>query len=379
MVNLVKTIESTNKSDQKQMKFLKKQLRSNLPDINKLRQSTVSFDMMIAPIHAAVMTENIEILQQILAMKEVHVDATGTVRTSKILKFGVIDAAFYNGPPFNLDIIKLLLKHVQMPHIGMIMDHSIGVPLPFCLIEAVKGDYLDIVVILLKNADLLGRQLTKHCIVKIDGISKKIFDPYYCLAIAIEANRPRVFNHLLQLTQWDCPLDSLIEYARVNNRTDMCEELEKIRKINEARKGKDIKLHDSNEDEMTIGGSNDRETVGDGCEALDCSHKEKMSETRSYYLEKEEIFIENNNSEEAKGSDKKNEDLEEEKKAVRKSKYCWNCENFGLHTCTGCRKAKYCGEKCQWEDWDSHKEYCLVKMNKIAFKEFESLSVSIFE
>merc|ERR1712179_523043 len=32
------------------------------------------------------------------------------------------------------------------------------------------------------------------------------------------------------------------------------------------------------------------------------------------------------------------------------------------------RKAKYCEEKCQWEDWESHKEYCLVRMNQIAFK-----------
>ena len=63
---------------------------------------------------------------------------------------------------------------------------------------------------------------------------------------------------------------------------------------------------------------------------------------------------------------------------VKKLKYCWNCENISKYTCTGCRKAKYCEEKCQWEDWKSHSEYCLVRMNQIAFKEFEFLSSSCF-
>ena len=71
MVNLVKIIESTMETDLKQMKFLKRQLRSNPSDINKLRQSTMYPDMMIAPIHAAVVAENLEILQYILAMKDV--------------------------------------------------------------------------------------------------------------------------------------------------------------------------------------------------------------------------------------------------------------------------------------------------------------------
>jgi len=82
-------------------------------------------------------------------------------------------------------------------------------------------------------------------------------------------------------------------------------------------------------------------------------------------------------------NDEKNNNPEEETEAVvsrvRKLKYCWNCVNISRYTCCGCRKAKYCGEKCQWDDWESHKEYCLVRMNQIAFKEFEFLSASLFE
>ena len=62
-----------------------------------------------------------------------------------------------------------------------------------------------------------------------------------------------------------------------------------------------------------------------------------------------------------------------------KIKYCWNCENPSRYMCVGCRKARYCESSCQWEDWASHKDYCLVKMNKIAFKEFESISPAIFQ
>jgi len=62
-----------------------------------------------------------------------------------------------------------------------------------------------------------------------------------------------------------------------------------------------------------------------------------------------------------------------------KIKYCWNCENPSKYMCVGCRKARYCESSCQWEDWASHKEYCLVQMNKFAFKEFKSISPSIFQ
>ena len=67
MVNLVKAIESSSlESDAVKMKSLKKQLRSKDSDINKLRQSTMRPDRMIAPIHAAVGSGSVEILQLVL-------------------------------------------------------------------------------------------------------------------------------------------------------------------------------------------------------------------------------------------------------------------------------------------------------------------------
>ena len=65
MVNLVRAIMSTDKSDEKQMKWLKKQLRSNERDINKQRAN-------MAPIHAAVFTDNTEIVKIIVKTKGVN-------------------------------------------------------------------------------------------------------------------------------------------------------------------------------------------------------------------------------------------------------------------------------------------------------------------
>ena len=39
---------------------------------------------------------------------------------------------------------------------------------------------------------------------------------------------------------------------------------------------------------------------------------------------------------------------------------CWFCAKPGrsLHKCSVCRKARYCGETCQWEDWWRHRKRC---------------------
>ena len=76
--------------------------------------------------------------------------------------------------------------------------------------------------------------------------------------------------------------------------------------------------------------------------------------------------------------DDKKDNLEKESKAG-KSRICRNCSKTGKYLCTGCRRVRYCDDKCQEEDWDKHKGYCLVKMNRRAFKEFSSLTTSIFE
>ena len=39
---------------------------------------------------------------------------------------------------------------------------------------------------------------------------------------------------------------------------------------------------------------------------------------------------------------------------------CWSCDKHGrsLLKCSACRKARYCGEACQGEDWERHMEWC---------------------
>jgi len=47
---------------------------------------------------------------------------------------------------------------------------------------------------------------------------------------------------------------------------------------------------------------------------------------------------------------------------------CWNCGTPGkegnLCTCRGCRKALYCNDKCQVEDWEKHRRFCRKKAKK---------------
>ena len=42
------------------------------------------------------------------------------------------------------------------------------------------------------------------------------------------------------------------------------------------------------------------------------------------------------------------------------TRICWTCGNPGgsLLRCSGCRKARYCGEACYREDWGRHREWC---------------------
>jgi len=37
---------------------------------------------------------------------------------------------------------------------------------------------------------------------------------------------------------------------------------------------------------------------------------------------------------------------------------CWNCGRRASETCSGCNKARYCGEFCQHKDWLSHMHQC---------------------
>jgi hypothetical protein len=49
---------------------------------------------------------------------------------------------------------------------------------------------------------------------------------------------------------------------------------------------------------------------------------------------------------------------------------CWSCNKPGksLLKCSVCRKARYCGEPCQWEDWGRHREWCRRSEKKLKEK-----------
>eukprot|EP00092_Neocalanus_flemingeri_P004222 GFUD01004542.1.p1 GENE.GFUD01004542.1~~GFUD01004542.1.p1 ORF type:complete len:360 (-),score=88.50 GFUD01004542.1:151-1080(-) len=46
-----------------------------------------------------------------------------------------------------------------------------------------------------------------------------------------------------------------------------------------------------------------------------------------------------------------------------KTRICWTCHLLGssLLKCSGCKRARYCGETCYREDWERHKEWCWRK------------------
>merc|ERR1711936_1315543 len=202
------------------------------------------------------------------------------------------------------------------------------------------------------------------------------------MGIAVGANKPGLFSQLLLLPSFQVnDLDqallpykekpiTLFEFARIHKRTEMleCEQVLQILK-----------------DALTQARC-ERERIAGKLTHLLNSEKEKTcpkSKNSKMRKIKKVVASHENNNLEGDQCKEKNINLEEETDAaasrVRKLKYCWNCENISKYTCSGCRKARYCEEKCQWDDWESHKEYCLVRMNQIAFKEFELLSASLFE
>jgi len=394
MVNIVKTIETTIKTDHRQMKFLKRQLKTNFSEMYKLRQSTLVPERMIAPIHAAVLTENIEILQHILAMKDVYYDQVALVRTRGV---GVISIAVHKNPK-NLDILKLLLDHVQRPWIDMREFPELGMLLPGCLVSAMGNERLDILEVLLGKADMLEREVNPASLAYCYGEEVKFFSMACCLAIAVGANKPGLFSQLLLLPSFKAnDLDqallpykekpvTLFEFARIHKRTEMleCEQVEQILKIRTemlmCEQEKQIL-----KDELTQAKFERDRIAGKLAHLLNLEKEKSCPKSKNSKMRKRKKVVashENNNLEGGQCKEKNN-NLEEETDAavsrVRKLKYCWNCENISKYTCSGCRKARYCEEKCQWDDWESHKEYCLVRMNQIAFKEFEFLTASLFE
>ena len=77
---------------------------------------------------------------------------------NRYVEVGVIWIALDEHPK-NLDILKLLLEHVQRPWIVLVDTPELDMMLPDCLINAVESEHLDLLEVLLGNADLLEREV----------------------------------------------------------------------------------------------------------------------------------------------------------------------------------------------------------------------------
>ena len=54
---------------------------------------------------------------------------------------------------------------------------------------------------------------------------------------------------------------------------------------------------------------------------------------------------------------------------------CWNCHLPGrsLLKCSGCKKARYCGDACYREDWERHREWCGRKGQRRKYAEMKDI------
>jgi len=392
MVNLVKALESwrAGKSDQKLMKSLKKQLNTQKADINKLRQSTIKPYWMLAPIHAAIVTNNIEALQQILETKGVDVDCAATLRRDghPVMKYGVIDMVTlsWNGEKPNIEVVKLLLANIRKP----VLHPTVSGIAPECIVHFVQDECLDILDLLHSHADWINS-----------------FNPMDTLAVAVWQDKPRVFTHVLPeasklidqlvplIVDGKCftKLDMVINLARIYERTEMSAQLKNLGyesgfDINGNSGDGKNKIecghshnHSLKKDEVMNNRKEVKKMDGSGAEKENANKDENRTSTKKDDELGNGTISKNELEEERDGGDSNEVSGKKEKKVSKREvkHYCWNCSNLGKYTCTGCRKARYCGEDCQWEDWEGHKVYCLVKMNKIAFKQFQNMSPSIFD
>jgi len=407
MANLVKNIETwaLNQSDTKLLDLVKEQLKDKTIDVNK-RSMNFNGDSEIAPLHAAVDSNSIELFKLLLETEGIDQDPEFSYKGKLVglnfggpsefglqgsdreieVKGGILDYAVRSG---NLDMINIVLDRVEIRHWSAVMfDNQ---PIPGCIFTAVSFERLDIVALLLMYQK-------KYC--QLSHVD--------CMVLAIMLNKAKVLSKLLPkaLSVVNVPFgefkDTLLHKAVQHNRVKM------LRLLVEA--GSDVNV--KNIDGFTpltmavsIAGSN---YCGDGCldviisELLDskcvdldvtvnqgaavlkaidflndktCGHVRKLVEqaySRDIYRKKLEKRKEQRaqavptvpNKEEVEGGAKSKEAV----KIKDENKICWSCsadpKKVVLFRCRGCKKAWYCGEQCQEEDWPVHGPWCERKRNK---------------
>jgi len=275
MVNLVKTVELLveNSNNEKLMKTLKKQLRTNGKDINKLKKSSLFCNTMLAPIHAALFTNSPRVFKLVFDSKDIEVDSICTFKGEKYKTFDL--AVTVNK---NIEICELVFEKV---------------------IESETADY-----------------------------KKK------------EKEKDEKLKRLYE--------ESKVCKEEEKKLVDKLMKLEEIVKVNEKKLDEKLQEYENN---LENGGG------------------------RSYELHKfdDESEKTDNNSEETDNRLESNDKIKnDDAKTPKRSRICWNCaekgSNVALYKCAGCRKAYYCDDECQAEDWDVHGEYCIMVMGRRKLK-----------
>jgi len=328
MVNLVKIFESLDCKKkfgcdtEKVSQFVKKQLKKSGADLNKLRQlrdTSIHADLRVTPLQIAVMNSSstakkcscwLEILKLLLKTKGVEKNKLATYRKKNgdAFRYSLLDFGTCLSDTPRTEVVKLLLEDVESISLiygGSDMTCDNLSRVPLCVEDVIRRGFFDVL-------DLFNSY----------GSKINDFDPFLSLFAATELNKLDAFKHLLPRAKsfckhcWTAEGHRILKIAQLNGRTEMCDLLKQA-------------------------------GVSEVCEEIDEAAK----------VVKDDIV--------------KEETIEVAYDCYKK--VCWNClktaENVPvLYKCGGCRKARYCQDKCQEEDWDRHELYCRYKTKKRELK-----------
>jgi len=333
MVNLVKIIESlhslhfkakfgcsdTEKEGGLITRFLKKHLKKCGADINKLRDTIIHPGLRVTPLQIAVIIANrnkcncwLEIVDLLMKTKGIEKNKLATYRgknNALHARYGLLDCATSLSDTPRPEVVKIILEDDET--LSLIYDISDVTEeglskVPQCLADVIKREHFDVL-------DLFNSY----------GRSSKFidFDPILSLFTATELNKIEVFKHLLPRAKnfceqnWAAEAPKILKIAKLLGRSEMC---------NLLRQAGVVEVCEEIEENIT-------KVIEDDIK------EEKIEPTNESY-----------------------------------KKVCWNClkpaDSVPLYRCVGCRKARYCEEKCQEEDWDRHGKYCQFKTKKRELK-----------
>jgi len=278
--------------------------------LNKVRDTILHAGLRLTPLQMAVMMANTSKCDCWLEIVSL------LLKTKGIEKNKEASCRLDNGHSFRYALLDCATSFSDSPWaevVKLILDDAEILSL-ICVSDMTEGGVrapLCLVDVINRgNFDILDLFNNQSC--KVNE-----FDPFLSLFVAVELNKPEAFNHLL---------------LRVTNSSKqrLLVEGPKIMKI-----------------------------------------AKQLGRTEMYHLLKQAGV-----SEVCEKKAKVFEDdiIEEKNKAGLDyyKKVCWNClksaDSVSLYKCSGCRKARYCKEKCQEDDWDRHGEYCQLKTKKRELK-----------